>query len=382
MSHTALPCWLFVVAGLLAELAGPPTALAGYVAQTLYSIDLEPGNNVPFYYNDVAVGGQAFGYVGNRALMWTTDGTLVDMTPGGLFKSEVIGDDGVHQVGAGTALSGGPQHALVWAGSAASAVDLHPSNLSGFISSVAAGVSGNQQVGAAYLVDSPSTGHAMLWNGSAGSAVDLHPSAFTGSVAQATDSHQQVGEAYNQTGIYPHAMLWTGTAASAVDLNPTHLSGIAYSDALGVAGGQQVGRGYGPAGANVDAIHTHALLWTGTADTAIDLNPTLPGIQYSEAVATNGSQQVGRGMSGAYSRAVVWSGSADSAVDLQSLLPSSLVGPYTNSWAFAIDSRGDIFGTVIPNLNINQIHVVEWKAVPEPASALVAFVSIVLLRRR
>lgn len=40
-----------------------------------------------------------------------------------------------------------------------------------------------------------------------------------------------------------HAMLWNGTAGSAVDLNPTDVSGITTSYAYATDGSQQVGCG-------------------------------------------------------------------------------------------------------------------------------------------
>ena len=52
----------------------------------------------------------------------------------------------------------------------------------------------------------------------------------------------------------------------AIDLNP---SGFLNSHALGVSGGQQVGDGFGLATGG-----THALLWSGSAASVIDLNPS------------------------------------------------------------------------------------------------------------
>jgi hypothetical protein len=44
-----------------------------------------------------------------------------------------------------------------------------------------------------------------------------------------------------RAGQLPHALLWNGTAASAVDMNPTNLTGITFSEADGMSGTQQVG---------------------------------------------------------------------------------------------------------------------------------------------
>src|ERR1700722_15111910 len=96
------------------------------------------------------------------------------------------------------------------------------------------------------------------------------------SLSNATDGIQQVGYAYvSPSSGFTHAILWSGTAASAVDLNPV---GTKNSEAIGVFGNQEVGDG-----------DKGALLWYGTAASVVDLNPTDFG-GYSGAVAwaTNG----------------------------------------------------------------------------------------------
>jgi hypothetical protein len=60
-------------------------------------------------------------------------------------------------------------------------------------------------------------------------------------------------------------LLWSGSADSAVDLNP---AGFAYSYANEVRDGKQVGYGSGTStGGN-----SHALLWSGSAASAVDLH--------------------------------------------------------------------------------------------------------------
>ena len=67
---------------------------------------------------------------------------------------------------------------------------------------------------------------AFVWTGPSGTFVNLTPpSAATAAAVHGTDGNQQVGFVNND------AMLWTGTAASAVDLNPSgfiSLTGIWY----------------------------------------------------------------------------------------------------------------------------------------------------------
>jgi len=83
------------------------------------------------------------------------------------------------------------------------------------------------------------------------------------------------------------ALLWTSSGV--LNLNPTDLSGFDGSLALSTSGNQQVGYG-----ANTVAGNLQALLWTGSAASAVDLNPTdLGDVLESHAYYTNGTQQVG-----------------------------------------------------------------------------------------
>src|SRR5262245_56981017 len=65
-----------------------------------------------------------------------------------------------------------------------------------------------------------------------------------------------------------------GIAYSFVDLTPTGWDPAGFDAlAFGISGGQQVGVGYGP---TTTYNHSHALLWSGSAATAVDLNPGGP----------------------------------------------------------------------------------------------------------
>ena len=82
--------------------------------------------------------------------------------------------------------------------------------------------------------------------------------------AEGTDGVHQVGYAYG-LDFQQHAMLWSGSADSAIDLQPTNLPALnlTNSTAIGVHGMQVVGSGSG----------LHALLWNGSANSAVDLTP-------------------------------------------------------------------------------------------------------------
>jgi len=257
-------------------------------------------------------------------------------------------------------------HAILWHGTANSAVDLGPGN--------AVGISPNgaQQVGY--------NGHALLWTGTADSAVDLHPTnlatSFLNSGATATNGIKQVGEGID-TAFRWHALMWSGTADSTVDLDPTNLLSLTASSAMGVSpnGAQQVGYGALLISGNQ---FEHAIVWSGSANSAVDLNPA--GFDISFAVGTNGAVQVGFGngpTTGNDDHALLWTGTTASVQDLNSLLPFAAV----TSDATSIDLQGNIFGTATDS-NGN-VHAVEWSVVPEPAGlSLLGIAASILLGRR
>ncbi len=276
-----------------------------------------------------------------HALLWSgTAGSVVDLHPSGFILSEARSTSGGQQVGIGVPASGG-SHALLWRGTAGSVVDLHPS---GFATSTGTSTSGNQQlgwkqVGYGFPPGPPGTGgHALLWSGSAGSVVDLNPSGFIDSIAYGVSGGQQVGAGRPTSGDPEHARLWSGSAGSVMDLHP---SGFDASNAFGISGGQQVGYAAGP----TTAGGGHALLWSGSAGSAVDLHPS--GFIASQALGTNGTQQVGFGVVGGHNHALVWSGDAGKVVDLHQFLPQG----FTDSQAKGIDSTGNIAGWAFDGSN-------------------------------
>jgi hypothetical protein len=267
--------------------------------------------------------------------------------------------DAVAQVGSAN------NHAALWRGTAASRVDLNPAR---WEQSVASGIGGGRQVGSAtrQVLCTAKKGkcldgtkieiHPFMWAGSADTAVDLTPLVlgFGAGRALGTDGVQQVG--YGQQVIGNNAfsgafaVLWTGTADSAINLNPPD---SIESQARAVAGGQQVGFGYYP---------HRALLWSSSAESVVDLHPA--GYTSSEANATNGIQQAGTGFIGdvdaptVQSHALVWSGSAASVIDLNQFLPPG----YTDAAATGIDASGTVVGWASkgPRDNPANVHAVMW----------------------
>ena len=280
--------------------------------------------------------------------------SAVDLHPAGFAKSSASGTNGAIQVGVGYTSTTGIEgvHALMWRGTASSVVDLHPV---GFRDSYAADAAGDEQVGGYYVTHY----HAALWHGTASSKIDLHPAGFADSDALATSGTMEVGQGIPAvSGSYEHALLWRGTAASAVDLTPSWAIGAIARD---VAGNQEVGEVFlGP----TTNVTYHAALWTGTAESAIDLQPA--GYLGSQANGTDGVHQVGTITTTTnLQRAVIWSGTADSMVFLPTL--PQLFG-YTNYSASAIDEQGNILGRAATSDGLKS-HMIMWAA-PEPGILL------------
>jgi hypothetical protein len=323
-------------------------------------------NDYPVVPGGTVVGGAANPHQGaasTYALMWTApSGSQASLHPAGFYSSNATAASADQQVGLGTLTSTGQYHALMWGGTAASAVDLHPST---FLFSVARGVGGGQQVG---YGQGDNGVDALLWSGSAASVVDLKPTklAVNSSYALGTDGTHQVGYGNRVSGGGSFAILWAGSGASAVSLEPTNLTGIIASAAVAVSGDQEAGW------VQADRQQPHAALWRGTGTSAVDLNPT--NLSWtptgSEVAASNGKTQVGVGYGYGVNNvqhAMMWSETAASAVDLHALLPAG--GVWFDSYASSVDEAGNVYGTADGTFDgVTGTYVVEWSAaaVPEP----------------
>ena len=281
-----------------------------------------------------------------HALVWSGSGsTPIDITPPLVTFAEawVYGGSGSVLVGTGVTDNGGyfgVPHALVWRGASFAWKDINPA---GDSTSHAYATSGGSVVGSG----SSSALHALLWSlTNVSNPVDLHPgSAYASSEAFGVYGTNQVGYATTtSTPSTQHAMLWNGTAGSAVDLTPANVTG---ATAYAVDSAVQAG-----CGVVAPATSAHALLWQGTATSMRDLNPA--GFTDSCVRAAHSGVEAGYGhaSTGAL-HAVAWGGTAKSAMDLQQFMPST----YTQSQAYAIDSLGNIIGTATSSTGT---HAVMW----------------------
>jgi hypothetical protein len=167
------------------------------------------------------------------------------------------------------------------------------------------------------------------------------------------------------------ASLWSGTADSWVDLNP---AGSTSSYAFAASAGQQ-------AGYAVVGEAYRASLWSGTADSWVDLNPA--GSTGSIAFAASAGQQVGFAVVDGVYRACLWSGTADSWVDLSAFLHAE----FLSSAATGISSDG--VNMYISGYGINSVtfsnEALLWTQplLPAPGAAVVLGLGgLVAARRR
>lgn len=209
------------------------------------------------------------------------------ITPPTYLASWCVGTDGGKEIGWAFQASYiySSEHAILWSGKATGAVDLH----GGGTYSRGRGIHGNEQVGETDGSPSmnPDDGlistlsRAVLWHGTAASMVYLHPAGYLGSGAVATNGVQEGGWAMPSYGT-THAIMWSGSAASAVDLHP---AGYSDTRVTAMSDTMQVGDGWVGGAAHAVNAHRHALAWTGSAASVIDLNVFVP-VGYTDAVAT------------------------------------------------------------------------------------------------
>jgi hypothetical protein len=142
--------------------------------------------------------------------------------------------------------------------------------------------------------------------GTAVAATHLHPKAYSVSWGTGIADGQQVGYGTPVGSHLSAALLWSGSAESVVELRGPDPK--RQSQANAVAGGQQVGV------AATDGGH-HAMLWRGASDTVVDLHPGKGFMSGCDGVGDG--EQVGvLWLNMDVSRPALWRGSAESFVDL------------------------------------------------------------------
>jgi hypothetical protein len=171
--------------------------------------------------------------------------------------------------------------------------------------SLASRADADQAAGSCYVRGNQ---HALLVRrtGAGFDAIDLHPKAYEKTVAMGCFAGQQVGYGTPKGARKDVALLWSGSAESVVELRARDpaLETTAYA----IANGVQVGYSGGPG-------RQRALLWRGSTESVAELHPK--EAKLSECDATDGVEQVGvAAVNFLVSIPSLWRGSADSWVDL------------------------------------------------------------------
>jgi hypothetical protein len=331
-------------------------AVSPVAAQTSYTVvDLTAAGSYGNAY--AGAGGRAAGSASfspnpldnTRAALWTATG-LTDLHPALLgdpanSTSTVEGMFGNLQVGWGIGPNSGMQSApLAWRGTPKSATFLKvPFATYG---SQALATDGAQIVGFAGQLKGTSGGpyHALMWNATSGAVTDLSDA---GAEALGVSHGQQVGFISQSSG--PVATIWTGTRASQLVIHPKD---AVASEALATNGSRQVGfTGYDvrvfdeARKGNTTRRINYATIWNGTDTSAQRIHPAAYTQSYATSIA--GSIIVGYAYNGyglgsvASYHAIRW-GAALKPLDLNAFLPAGFTGAIANS----VDGQGNITGTI------------------------------------
>lgn len=358
-----------------------------------------PGASTDFPY---ASGQNGLTFGGSPAKAWDASGNVTVLLPPGsggsgagtippytYGPSLVAGASG--NVAVGFAHAYRADIAMLWTKSGSSWSYQELEYGGGTTPSYAAGIGGTQIVGMLNY-------QAYAWNNLnplSRAPINLNPTNLTFAVsdAVATNGSKQVGYGAATVNSAPrHALLWSGTADSAVDLTPTNLTGYSDSVALGISpdGATQVGFADGSATGN----HEHAMVWTGNGSTAVDLHPASSSFTDSQATATNGVFTVGVAYNGttfdspnAAQVPFGYGGHAmawlgTTAYDLEGLLPAG--HNWFSSNATAIDANNTIYGWAMDQAG--NMYAVSWSASPTPEPASLAMIgagaATLIVRRR
>jgi hypothetical protein len=267
------------------------------------------------------------------------------MHPTGWYSSGIQDSWGsTYHCGSGKPTQATQGHALFWLGGGA-AVDMHPPG-SQYQRSDAWGGGGQLQAGSVQGdIVCPECGllsvqrHACSWSKTAASFKRLHSQTHIQTDAFATDGTRTVGFGFHKTDGSMNALLWNTTSSFSINLRPSMST---QSQASSVWGNQQGGYYVGPA---TGGLYPHAVIWSGTAASAVDLNPA-PFAKSSVGVVRNGVQAGSAFPTSnpTKSQAIAWHGTAGSWINLHMKLPY----PFTlwQSTATGIDNLGNIVGYV------------------------------------
>jgi hypothetical protein len=276
----------------------------------------------------------------NQAMSLNADtGEATNWNPPNFTYSTINGTDGSQQVGYGQSSDDLTLRGLIWSNSPDNPIEVLPA---GIVQVVLYAVDAGFQVGVATPSGSLEN-HPYLFQGNGG-AVDLIAGGFTFGEAHCISGNNIGGLVEPNSGELPQAAYWSSHSASSfVNLQP---AGYLSSAVLGISADQQGGWGLtSVTDANNDQV-MHALIWTGSAASVVDINPS--DTQGSVIYAVRNGKQAGfysDNSAPEIHKACVWSSTAASMVDIDHLIPAS----HTYSTAYAIDEQGRVYGSYIHN---------------------------------
>jgi hypothetical protein len=279
-----------------------------------------------------------------QAAYRTSTGTKI-MHPTGWYASHINDSWGsTYHCGSGSLTPVSSDHALFWLGGGA-AVDMHPAGAE-YSWSEAVGGGGQLQAGSVQgsincaVCGISMTRHAGMWSRTAASFQRLHSNTHTNTFARSTDGFRFVGGGVHRTDGSYNALIWDNSSSNARNLRPSMST---FSVANSTFSTEQGGYFVGPSTGG----HGHAVLWKGTAASAVDLNPNAT-FSVSEVKAVRSGLQVGSATpltTPSRTQAIAWHGTAGSWINLHSKLPA----PFNlwHSYAEGIDEMGNITGFIL-----------------------------------
>jgi hypothetical protein len=304
--------------------------------------------------------GQAYGFAGmpanNAPAIWDLPGGALTALGPPAATGAITGMFGDQLVGH---ING---HAAMWVGAEHTQINLPDV---GYYGSSVLATSGEWQAGGVggFL---PGSGRAAVWHNGE-EPIILHPQDGYESAALAADGQYQGGWVrFYQSNGFPagntHAVVWSGTAQSMIDLNGNHEGSVVN----GMFHGQIVG-----------GVDSEAALWPDLSSSFIPLNP--PGVTAAQLYGTCGSAQVGQAVTNFGGAAAIWFGTAESFTPLNFYLPPN----YRASGATSVCESNGMFyvGGWAINSDTGREEGFVWVGVPEPAP-LALFVAFTLAASR
>jgi hypothetical protein len=295
-----------------------------------------------------------------------------DLVRGGISSVTYVPSLGVIEGGTyyKVVVSTGADHAVVWNGTPNSAVDVHVAShtdqigTQSSITGVSAAPGGFQASG---YVTSSGRFLAAMWRGATPQTAQvtlLHDfSRMEESKAMGAYVFNGVAKQVGYTSgtlIPSRAIVWSGSAASAVDLTPPGFFSAAINAGNG-DGAQEILCGL----SSSNGADTLPTVWFGTGGAFSTLNTTA---QLNKGSVEYCSQTSGAGYltfgGGAVTHAALWDLSTRNVIDLHQFLPPDFQNGYSD--AFYVDAVGNVYGQAQTGGGTLPVPVV-WM-VPEPGS--------------